>query len=717
MIGGFIVFLIVFTPMAFGTVETWSITIMECIAFLAVATWLVRMTHEKEITFARLLFHIPLAVILCIVILQLLPLPPKILGLLSPETFSIYKEAIPDWPQSHPFNTIETTASELGIYIFSHETLSPKKTLSIYPFTTQGELLKFLTYLSVFYLVINNFKDQKTLERLNMLIIFMGLLLAVFALIQYFTWNGKIYWLREIRHGGPSFGPFVNRNHFAGYIEMVIPLTLGNLVARTLHADLPGKGLGLKERVLASFNRETSIIILLYSAATIMMLSLFFSLSRGGILSLLTSIIIFTTLVPKRKRLTPIFAILGVIFLLGVGQEMVVSRFLQTEPEGRYDYWKDSVGAIKDFPVFGTGLGTFPWIYRKYQSTDPDTFVDYAHNDYVQLLVEMGALGLLTVLGFCTMYFIYVITLLKRRKSAYTKALVCGGIASLGSILTHSIVDFNLHICSNALLATLIAALTLGLVCAYEREGESKTLLRFWKLPLKKRWSVITGYGLMTVFLILLLSIPIRNGLAWANYKLKEQYQNPYTQLALLQRASQLQPLNSDYYRALSNSYSLMGERATALPFLFKAIYLRPTDPFLHLQLATLLDSFSSLREVPPNYAPWETAISHHLRTSMAFFHINPAIHAESAKLLLKKWDYLDERHRQETLSTIQRVLMLDSGKYSEIVLEALWEASRDISLIKKVIPESGRQYESVVTLVERFKNSDKNTKENRLNK
>lgn len=716
IIKGFIIFLIVFTPLAFGTMELWSVTVMECIAFMALAVWLVKMTYEGELTFCKLWVNIPIAIILGLILLQLLPLPPKVLGLISPKTFHIYKETIPDWPQHAPFETIRNTSSELGIHMPAHENLSSAMDISLYPHVTQNELLKVLTYLFLFYIVINNFKDRRTLERLTVIITMMGFLLAVFGLIQYFTWNGKIYWFRELRYGGAPFGPFVNRNHFAGYMEMVIPLTIGNLVARTLQIRSPHPGLGSREKALAFFSRETSLVVFLYSAVIIMMLSLIFTLSRGGILSLLVGIIIFASLMPKRKRLTPIFAILGVIFLLGAGQEMVVARFFNIGPLGRYSYWEDSVGIFKDFPILGTGLGTFPWIFRMYQSTEPDVFVDYAHNDYIQLLVEMGFLGLFAALGACVLYFIYVVSLLGRRVSTYTKAMVCGGIASLGTILAHSVVDFNLHIPSNALLATLIAALTLGLVCAYEKNKEPKTLLRFWKLRLDKRWSTVTGYGMTGAFLVFLLSLPIRNGLAGAYYHLSKEERNPLVQVALLQRASRLQPLNGDYPQEIGSTYVLRGKRNTALPFLMKAIHLRPTDPYLHLQMAALLDTFISFREVPQNYEPWERTIGQQLKASMGLFPIGPEVHAEVCKLLLKRWSSYDDSQKRVVLSILRRTLEMDNGKHSEAVLEALWNESKDISLIRNAIPKSSKRYERLSRIVEKLENNNENTKGNTAN-
>ncbi len=713
---GFIIFLVIFTPLAFGTVYVWGITVMECVAFMALATWLVKMTYEKELTFCKLWLHIPLGVLLGLILLQLLPLPPKVLGFLSPETFRTYQETVPDWPQGIPFETIEKTASGLDIHIPTHVSLSSAKGISVYPFATQIELLKYLTYLFIFYVIVNNLKDPKALERLTTIIIFFGFALAIFGLVQHFTWNGKIYWTKELRQGGAPFGPFVNKNHFAGYMEMVIPLTLGSIVARTLHIKAPYEGLGLKDRILTFFSREATIVILLYSAVIIMMFSLFFSTSRGGIISLLVGIIIFASLMPKRKRLTPTFALLGVIFILGVGQEMVVGRFLGIGGPGRYAFNKDSIDIIRDFPVFGAGLGTFPWIYTRYQGLWPDVFVDYAHNDYIQFMVDMGLLGFSAFVAACVLYFIYIASVLDRRRSSYTRALVCGGIASMGAILTHSIVDFNLHIPSNALLATIIAAITLSLVTAYEKKGEPKTLLGFWKLPLKKEWSVITSYVLTGIFIMFLLSMPIRNGLAAAYYQIRKQYQSPFTQIALSEKASALQPSNSEYYSDLSDSYILLNKRTTALPLLMKAIDLKPTDPYLHLKMAVLLDSFVSLREVPSNYEPWEKAIGQQLKASMALFPIEPSIHAGVSELLLKRWNYLDDAQRQVVLSVISKTLELDNGKHSQTVLETLWEVSGDISLVKKIIPESSERFEHLNLIVEKLENSEKNVKGNITN-
>ncbi|MDI6759644.1 MAG: O-antigen ligase family protein [Candidatus Brocadiaceae bacterium] len=721
LIEAFIIFLVAFTPLAFGAREAWAIIVMECVTLLAVTVWLVRMTYEKEITFPKLWLYVPLVIILAIILFQLSPLPPKLIGLISPNTFEIYKVAMPDWPGEAPFESIKTTASGLGISIPTPKNLSTKKPLSIYPFATQNDLLLFLTYLFVFFLVLNNFKEQKALERLSMGIIFTGLFLAAFGLVQHFTWNGKIYWFRETywlggqRELGAPFGPFTNRDHFAGYMAMVIPLTLGSLVGRTLRTDLD-EGAELRQRLLGFFNREIAVIAFLYSAVCIMILSLLFTLSRGGVISLSVSLIVFVVLlmwpqkssIHKKKRLIPIFAILGVILLFGIGEELP-ARFLKNEPLAeRWDIWKDSFQIIKDFPVLGTGSGNFPWIYMKYQSLGPENFVDYAHNDYIQLSVEMGLLGLLAFIGGCVIYFICLFSLLRHRKNPNVKAFVYGGIASLAAILVHSLVDFNLHIPSNALLATTIAAINLGFVSTYKEGEKTKSLLHFWKLRLERKWTLVVGYGLAVLLFFFLFSIPVRNGLAGAYFILKEGDTNPTIRLALLQRALSLQPWNSDYSKELANSYILLGERTTALPFLWEAIYLKPTDPFLHLRLAKLLDSFLLLREVPPNYEPWERNLTAHLKASMTFFPIDPESYAESAKLLLTKWNYLDETQRQETLSTVRRTLELDDGTYSEAVLQALWDASGDISIVESVIPKSTRLEKQLYSVIESLKNGNK---------
>ncbi len=317
------------------------------------------------------------------------------------------------------------------------------------PYNTRMELLLLLADLIVLFLAVQAFR---TLEDWRGFVWFgmgFGFLVSLFAILQHLTSNGKLYWVRVIRYGGLPFGPYVNRNHFAGFAELVVPLALVPLV-------------------LGRVRRERWPIVGLFAVLPIG--ALFLSASRGGLVSFGAELGVLALVMIRRremgKQLLPGAAVLLVALLLvswlGVGQilERLSSvQLLEVTAGKRASMRRDTWRIFLDHPFVGTGLGTLQIVYPPYETLYDGKIVNHAHNDYLEALAETGIAG-----GLCCAWFLGVLLAesLKRLRqliNSFTGALQLSGLVACCGFLVHSLVDFNLHIPSNALLFFLMAHL------------------------------------------------------------------------------------------------------------------------------------------------------------------------------------------------------------------------------------------------------------------
>lgn len=327
--------------------------------------------------------------------------------------------------------------------------------VSVYPYLTKIELLRLAACFILFFLMVQVFRRPEELRRLVWFLLWLGFAVAVFAIVQYFTFNQKLYWTRELPPGGNPFGPYVNRNHFAGMMELIIPLGLAILLLRPARRDqLP--------------------LIGLFTIVPIG--ALFLSASRGGISSFLFQLILLGGLVWMRRDRRGDRRSLAVLFLLAlsagafilwldIGQAIL--RFSQTEvteftTARRAAMVRDTWRIFLDHPWLGTGLGTLVSVYPGYESFYDGKIVDHAHNDYLELMADTGGLGALSALAFVVLLFGTALVRLALDKLPWVAAIRVGALVACAGLMLHGLADFNLHITANLLLFLLLAALATG---------------------------------------------------------------------------------------------------------------------------------------------------------------------------------------------------------------------------------------------------------------
>ncbi len=418
ILSGLLVFIIIFSCLARGAVTSFPLAIIESIVGVIISYWLIEMVIRRKLSFIKLNFLVSIALFFALIFFQLLPLPSVFLRIISPKTATLYAYLLP-----HGAN----------------KTFFP---LSVYPYATILELLKIVSYFGIFVFIINKIETKGQCDLILNTIIVLGTCISIFAFIQ------RYILIRQSSVGGPFF----NRNNFAGYINMIIPLTLGYF---------------LYEK---SLNKKT-----MYGfCIVIMSLALFLSLSRAGILVYIFGLIfvwLFSrtkdTLKEKSGILTIWIIVIILSFFFFVDTKVVwgaLSSLFKKETLvilGHGYSWGDIMRIWKDFPLFGTGLATFANMSGVYKSTADQNLFIYAHNDYLQFLSETGLAGGVLIFLFFMQYFRFLLKAWMQRRDTYSVCMVFGAMASLFVMLAYSFLDFNLHIPANALLFSVI----MGLAC------------------------------------------------------------------------------------------------------------------------------------------------------------------------------------------------------------------------------------------------------------
>ncbi len=505
-----IMFLIVFTPLAFGSVSPWAYTTMGLtVCFLAVicVIRLIFNNIRKDTTASggqsitsqstpsinrmglkKTPLNIPIILFIILIIFQLIPLSPGLLKIVSPNTYHLYKDTLSGWPDEASFKvqlsnteiplSPESTTPHHVTEADNKKTLVSEKTIfrsnrmpiSIYPHATKMEFFLILIFIGMFFIITNT--SGIRINRIMVVIAGTGFLISLLGILQRLSGTTKLYWMIESPNVFP-FGPYINRNHFAGYICMVIPLAIGLFISGFTSFFSSRR----QQLRLAEFQSHLFANLLLVFAAVIMTLALFLSLSRGGILTFFVSIaafliiIIINRLVINNnkgvKLISFVLAILiALVSLIWFGHDAFLDWL--SDPSSpistRIRLYQDTINLSSDFPVFGTGLGTFLHIYRKYKTLDDQFLYDHAHNDYLELLTDLGLAGFLIVLAGIVLFFLRVMLRWRERRDPYVKGIALGGVCGIIAILFHSLVDFNLHVPANALLLSIILGLTYNAV-------------------------------------------------------------------------------------------------------------------------------------------------------------------------------------------------------------------------------------------------------------
>ncbi|HEX6881558.1 MAG TPA: O-antigen ligase family protein [Terriglobales bacterium] len=383
--------LIAFGPLAFGAVEAWAMFVLHVGSVLAFVLWTLSILTAQRPQIELQLIHLPPFAFACIIIGQIF----------------------------------------LGGSAYRHETVT--------------QFMNFVAYGLVFLVATDVFRNEREARWLCLTLAVLGFSLALLGSVQEFTAGGKLYWVRSPRFGGPIFGPYVNRNHYAGAMELLFPFALMSAFKPSIAGA---------KRILLGF------------AAVLMIATVFLCGSRGGFICVVLQVFFVGVLLFWRSRHVGLVLALTLVFILTaafgtwLGSDRLIGRLGEVQNEGgRLQLVKDSMQMFEQRPLVGWGLGTFPVVYPKFRSFATDFYVNEAHNDFVQLLVETGIIGFSVGIGLLILVFRNGLRQVQGTVfGSWRTVAVSAALIGVVGLSIHSLFDFNLQIPANALLFYVLCA-------------------------------------------------------------------------------------------------------------------------------------------------------------------------------------------------------------------------------------------------------------------
>ena len=432
---------------------------------------------------------------------QITPLPQAVLKAISP----------------HALEAQRLSATAVG------EELPDQLPISLYPTSTANDLALLGLMAVVFVVASTAINDRRYQVAILGIAAANGAAFAVFGLVQQLSFNGMLYWTIPLRFGGRPFAAFVNRNHAGGYLNMCIAASLALIVyALTRRQADYGSGpddfslqlarggplAGGITGLIANLDAVGLVSMTFAACATIGTVC---SVSRGAILALVCAAAI-TALVAVRARGTvglATGAIVVLIVCIGMAAwlgktELLQERWgdtvsdLRSNSNSRIDHWQDVLGVFGDYWITGTGLGTYRFAYRPYETQLSTGWFMHAENQYLEAAVEMGWLGLILIIGSIATVFFFAVRLIHHRGDSLALGIGLAGLYMISSQAVQSGFDFGLYMPANAILCAAIA----GLVTAKIPNNDGSETK--WSAP-ASQFSRICQMGLLVILSVWLL--------------------------------------------------------------------------------------------------------------------------------------------------------------------------------------------------------------------
>jgi O-antigen ligase len=304
-----------------------------------------------------------------------------------------------------------------------------------------------------------------------------GLALAAVSLAQDATAHGLMYWRwPPLNEGPPPFGPFVNRNHFATWIVMAVPVCLGYLLAHgSAHNRGELAGASWHQRVLEALDARS---IWLTASICLMLVALVASLSRAGMVGLVSGILAAAYL---RGRRTGSPASLWVVAAFSLALIAAVKRVNPSDVFQRFStagvattdrlaIWRATLPIVKDFWLTGAGAGTFDTVMLAYQRTPSLFRINAAHNHYLQVAAEGGLLIGIPVAVALVLFLRAAFAALADDDSGMY-FLRAGALGGLIGVAVQSVWETGLTAPANAVLAAIVAAMVVHRSAPRVRSG------------------------------------------------------------------------------------------------------------------------------------------------------------------------------------------------------------------------------------------------------
>lgn len=569
---------LIFAPLAFGSVETWSVMIMELLIALSAFFYSLHLVLNRK-PFYSVPGLFPLIILCEFVLFQVIPLPEVIVKAFSPSSWELYNN----------------TAGVFGDISFMSISVNKAETVS--------EFVRIIAY-TVFYaasvqILSDRYRIRSTLKILSVL----GFLLAFSSICQFFLREDYALWFRYVPANSMIFGPYICHNHYAGLMEMIFPPALALFVYYR-----PSLAYGtIREKIIDCFSNPGMMVSFKYLVfALTIAVSVFLSLSRGGIIGLAAGTGIFFLAYSNRKssgKSSGILRAAVLIFLIILsvtwfGWEDIAGRFsdiknIELEGTGysRLSIWKDTFPLIRDFFITGSGFGTFKWIFPSHQSFSGSRLVDHAHNDYLEFASNGGILSVILIFFFLLSIFRSARINYIRRRDRLPVLVFIASMSAVVSILVHSFFDFNMQIPANALYFFLVCSLLVaGSAVKIKDTRDSQTLLE--KKTSFSSWSLLIA-SLATIIAVIAVhgtKLRAENIFSDISHITVDKSTDQETLEALYSTAIEshlVNPFEPDYSFACATLMFLSEKNDKASDFYLKAIRSNPADTKILLKAAS----------------------------------------------------------------------------------------------------------------------------------
>ena len=382
--------------------------------------------------------------VLSILVIQIIPWPHSWVNAISPFTGKLYQSA----------------SEVVGLSLTKHP-------ISLNYFSTLSKLIEYGAYFIVYIVIVNASPSRLFFRTLLLTFLFSAGFQAAYGLVEFLSGHHHIFTYQKTVNTEYVTGTFINRNHFAAYLELSLPVLLSILFVR-LVGFTRKQGTGLP-RLAALIQHDAGKILFYILLLAVVVVGLVLSLSRGGIVfGFTTSILFFVLTAVSSKRFTRSLAwIVLAMCLFGCGiwfgARPLIDRFSKISSEfvaerSRVQLYRDTLNIFFAFPATGSGSSTFLEVFPMFQSFDsPGSFYRYAHNDYFQWVSETGAAGVVILVLFIVAGGIRIRLILDR--NGPLPVLQIGIFCGLLACALHSFIEFGLQIPAVAMTYSVIAAL------------------------------------------------------------------------------------------------------------------------------------------------------------------------------------------------------------------------------------------------------------------
>jgi len=457
----------IWMPLPFGSNRIWAISIIEITLFLLSIYWLLLYIQGK-VQFNKTFQSAKTPIILFLLfiawsLIQSVPLPIEFLKVISPTAAQIHLDL------AETFN--------LPLHY---------ATISMSPYYSNGKTLLSFSYFLIFCLTLLLINSRQRLKLLAIIIIGCGLFQAVYGSLMTLSGVEHGFFIEKKFYRNVATGHFINSNHLAGYLELCLAMGIGLLLS-TLHKTPAHHWREVLRRLIHTLLGSK---IKLRIALVLMVIALVLTHSRMGnsaffaSFSIMGIIYLFLVKNPPRSVIYLFISLILIdVLIVGTwfGLEKIIEQIEQIEViiqdipqksnnplhksiqivnETRDEAYKDTRKIIMDFPLTGTGGGTYANIFIQYQSPPYYGFYDHVHNDYLEFLVEYGVIGLSLLMIIVILAFSNALITIKKHPSRLRKGIAFSSAMGIMAIMIHSTADFNLQIPANAALFVLFLALS-----------------------------------------------------------------------------------------------------------------------------------------------------------------------------------------------------------------------------------------------------------------